>query len=376
MCLSCQLTSHNVMTLVFAPSAVIWAIFWLWRSGKLAAIKSVILSGLLGLGLSAFFFIPEVLEQKFVHVDSMVSGYFNFMAHYVSISQLFFSRFWGYGASVWGPDDGMSFSVGQLQWIVALIVVVFAIFRFKKNKSVSLMVLMSVVFGAFYAFLTHGRSIFIWDRLPMLQYAQFPWRLVALIVFYFSFTAGYLATIKFPALFKKILFVALYLGVIIWNVQFFRVDRPTRVTIEEKMAGRQWENQVTSGIFDYLPRSAPVPPGAAASTLPTYIEGQGGILNYTSGTNWIQFEANVSSPSAKIMIPLFTFPGLVTKVDGQKVVTIPDTDLGRVLVDVPGGTHSVSAKIGYTPVRLFSDIITLASIFILIRLILYARRHP
>jgi len=374
-CLTGQLTSHNVMTMAFAPTAIIWALFWLWRSKKFSAIKNLVLSGLLGIGLSSFFFIPELLEQKYVHVDSMISGYFNYMAHFVDINQLFFSRFWGYGGSTWGPNDGMSFSVGQFQWVIALVVLAFAVLRFKKNKNISLMIVMSITFGTVYAFLTHSRSIFIWERLPILQYAQFPWRLVALIVFYFSFVAGFLATIKIPPIIKKILFISLTVGVILWNMPFFHVDRHTRVSLEEKMAGHQWELQVTSGIFDYLPRSAPVPPGDPAPTLPLYIDGQGGILNYTTGTNWMTFTVNVSSPSAKVMLPLFTFPGLVTKVDNKTVVSTPDKDLGRVIIDVPSGTHTVSARIGYTATRLFSDFITLISLAILIKLVLYARKQ-
>lgn len=370
-----QLTSHNVMTLVFAPSAVLWAFFWIWRTKNYRSIKNIILSGLLGVGLSAFFFIPEVLEQKYVHVDSMVSGYFNYMAHYADLNQLFLSRFWGYSGSVWGPDDGMSFSVGQLQWIVALIALVLSTVRFRKNRTQSIMVVMAVVFGAFYAFLTHGRSIFIWERLPLLQYAQFPWRLVALIVFYFSFIAGYLTTIKIPRLFSRLGFILLSAAVIAWNMPFFHVERHTRVSFEEKMAGKQWEYQVTSGIFDYLPRSAALPPGEPAFTIPVYVQGQGGILNYTSGSNWIQFDVNVSSASAQVMLPMFTFPGLTTTLDGHKVSSTPDSDLGRVIIDVPKGIHTITAKIGYTPVRLFSDFLTLASIFVLIKLFLYARRH-
>lgn len=370
-----QLTSHNVMTLIFAPSAIIWALFWIWRTKNVKTIKHLFLSGTLGIGLAAFFFIPLVLEQKYVHVDSMISGYFNYMAHFADINQLFFSRFWGYGGSTWGPNDDMSFSVGQLQWMVALITSVFAMFRFKKDKTVSLMVLITVFFGTIYAFLSHSRSLSIWERLPLLQYAQFPWRLVALIVFYFSFIAGYLATIKLPWIVKRILFVILAGGVILWNMPFFRVDRHTRVTLAERMAGRQWEMQVTSGIFDYLPRSAAVPPGSPAFTLPIFYEGQGGILNYTSGTNWLKFEANVSSSPAQVMLPLFTYPGLTTKVDGKIVSTTPDKFLGRVIVDLPYGLHSVSAKIGYTKVRLFSDMITFISILILIKLTLYARRQ-
>lgn len=370
-----QLTSHNVMTMVFAPTAIIWALFWIWRTKNFKSIKQLFLSGLLGIGLSAFFFLPVILEQKYVHVDSMISGYFNYMAHFVDINQLFFSRFWGYGGSTWGPNDGMSFSVGQLQWIVAIVASVIAIFRFKKHQESSIMILLSVFFGTAYAFMTHSRSLPIWEKLPLLQYAQFPWRLVALIVFYFSFVAGYLATIKVPKLTQKILFTILAGSVVLWNISFFNVERHTRVSLAEKMAGRQWEMQVTSGIFDYLPRSAAVPPGDPAFTIPVYYEGQGGILNYTSGTNWLKFEANVSTTSAKIMLPLFTFPGLKTRVDGKVVVTTPDKFLGRVIVDLSQGVHTVSAKIGYTKVRLFSDIISLISIIVLIKLTLYARRH-
>jgi hypothetical protein len=371
-----QLTSHNVMTLAFAPSAIAWAIFWIIKTKNFKSIKDLFLSGVLGIGLSAFFFIPVVLEQKFVHVDSMMSGYFNFMAHYADISQMFFSRFWGYGGSLWGPDDSMSFSIGQLQWIVALIASVVAFFKFKKDKAISLMILMTVFMGFIYAFLVHGRSIFIWNRIHLLQYAQFPWRLVALIVFYFSFTAGYLATIKVSKTVQKLAFVALSIGVIAWNVQFFQVERPTRVTFEEKMAGRQWELQVTGGIFDYLPRTAKFPPGAPAFTIPVFSEGQGGILYYTSGTNWMKFNAKVSTPNAKIMIPLYSFEGLVVKVDDKKVDTTYDDELGRVIIDLTEGEHNISAKIGYTLVRALSDIASLISFAILIKLILNARLHP
>lgn len=368
-----QISSHNVMTMVFAPSAILWALFWLWRSGKIAPIKELILAGLFGVGLAAFFFLPVVLEQKFVHVDSMMVGYFNYLAHFADIKQLFTSRFWGYGGSTWGPEDGMSFSIGHVQWLAATLVSVVALFRLKKQRTVSIMILMLVFLGFTYAFLTHGRSVEIWKVIPLLQYAQFPWRLVALIVFYFSFASGYLATFTLPKLLKPFALVVLLLGTIIFNLGFFKVERHTRVTLGEKLSGLSWENQVTGGIFDYLPRSAPKPPGAPAFTIPIVIDGQGGILNYRAGTNWQNFEVNVSSASAKVMLPLYTFPGLVTKVDGQKVSTLIDHDLGRVIVNVSSGLHRVDVKVGYTTVRLLSDLLTLVSLILLIKLISDAR---
>lgn len=373
--ISLQISSHNVMTMVFAPTAILWAGFWLWRTKKLLPIRELILTGILGVGLAAFFFIPVVLEQKFVHVDSMMVGYFNYLAHFVDIKQLFLSRFWGYGGSTWGPEDGMSFSIGQAQWVAAFLASVVAFFKIKKQPTISLMIIMSVIFGFFYAFLTHSRSVDIWKAIPLLQYAQFPWRLVALIVFYFSFAGGYLATIKLPKLPRAFLLSLLVLGIIITNIRFFRVDHHVRITLQEKLSGLSWENQVTGGIFDYLPRSAPKPPGAPAFTIPVFVTGYGGIRDYKSGTNWMTFDAVVSSPAAQIMIPLYSFPGLVTKVDGKSVSTVAEPDLGRVTFTIPQGSHLVSAKIGFTKVRAFSDIATLISFFVLIKLVYHARKH-
>ncbi len=389
--LALQLTSHNVMTLVFAPTAIVWAIFWMWKAGKFESIKELFLAGALGLGLSAFFFVPVVLEQKFVHVDSMTSGYFNYLAHFADIKQLFFSRFWGYGGSTWGPEDGMSFSIGHAQWIFATLagaVALMRLYRIKFYKKSSLIVsnqthtaslnyaiLITIAFGFFYAFLTHSRSNFIWERLSVLQFAQFPWRLVALIVFYFSFAGGYLATVTLPKIFKVISLPLIILGIILFNLSFFRFERHVRVTFQEKLSGLQWENQVTGGIFDYLPRTASRPPGDPAFTIPKYIEGQGSILNYRTGSNWVEFDAYVSTDSAKVMIPMFTFQGLKTKVDSKRVITEMDPDLGRIIVNLDKGIHHVEAKIGYTKVRLISDFLTLLSIVILVKLISHDRKR-
>ncbi len=394
-----QLTSHNVMTLVFAPTAIIWALFWMWKLKSFDKIKDLFFSGLFALGLSAFFFIPVVLEQKFVHVDSMTSGYFNYLAHFADIKQLFWTRFWGYGGSTWGPEDGMSFSVGHFQWIGVILagtVASLRLYRLKfykkssviaslvvepkqsqstKSSSLNLMILLTIAFGFGYAFLTHSRSSFIWERLPVLQYAQFPWRLVALIVFYFSFATGYLATVTLPKIFKTVALTTLIVSIILFNLPFFKFERHVRVTFQEKLSGLSWENQVTGGIFDYLPRTASRPPGDPAFTIPIYIEGQGGILNYRSGSNWITFDAYVSTDTSKVMIPMFTFQGIKTKVDSKKVITEMDPDLGRVIFSLDKGLHHVEAKIGYTKVRLISDLLTLFSFILLIKLLRDDRKH-
>lgn len=367
--LALQLTSHNVMTMVFAPTAILWAIFWLISTKKFQSIYSLIFSGLLGIGLSAFFFIPVVLEQKFVHVDSMIVGYFNYLAHFADIKQLFLTNFWGYGGSTWGPEDGMSFSVGHFQWILSLIASFFALLSFKKYRQISLLVLFSTAFAFGYAFLTHSKSSFFWENLSLLQFSQFPWRLVALSVFYFSFAAGFSAMALQNHKLFKVLVTSLVLAIIFYNATYFRVDRPLRVTQAEKLSGLSWENQVTGGIFDYLPRSAQKPPGSPAPSYPWFTTGNGGIADYQKGTNWIKFNVQITQDSSTLVIPIYDYQGLRVKVNSKLVTHTTQTELGLVTISLPQGQHLVDVKVANTPLRNITDIVSLVSVFILFYLI-------
>lgn len=367
--LALQLTSHNVMTMVFAPTAILWAIFWLISTKKFQSIYSLVLSGLLGIGLSAFFFIPVVLEQKFVHVDSMIVGYFNYLAHFADIKQLFLTKFWGYGGSTWGPEDGMSFAVGHFQWVLALIASFFALLSFKKNRQISLLVLFSTAFAFGYAFLTHSKSSFFWEHLSLLQFSQFPWRLVALSVFYFSFAAGFSVYYLKENKLYKVLVASLVMAIIFYNAAYFRVDRPLRVTTAEKLSGLSWENQVTGGIFDYLPRSAQKPPGSPAPSYPWFIAGNGGITDYQKGSNWIKFHVQTVQESSVLIIPIYDYQGLRVKVNSKVVNHTTQTELGLVTVTLPLGSHTVEVKVANTPLRTLTDIVSLASVFILFYLV-------
>jgi hypothetical protein len=363
--------SHNVMTMIFAPVAIAWSLYWIWQKKAIKNLKPLILGGLLALGLSAFFFIPVIIEKSSVHVESMTIGYFNYLAHFADIKQMFFSRFWGYGGSVWGPEDDMAFPLGHLHWILAGLVGLLSVLRFKKHKKerklyLNLILLLGISLAS--VFLVHSRSVWFWDNLPVLYYTQFPWRLITIPTFIFSFAVGALFIFVKNKKFQKIMAAVLIASVITWNLPFFKIDYPVYVTREEKLSGRLWELQVTGGIFDYLPKTASRPPGSAAFSVPQYQEGNGGILDLKKGTNWTNFTAVVSSSKAKLMVPLYGYPGMQVKVNGQKVDYQTDSDLGRIIIDLPKGSSSVSIKLKRTPVRYISEIVSVLSLLILLKI--------
>jgi len=149
------LISHNLMSLLFSFVALVWGLFWLFYFKEFKSIKNLALGVALALGISAFFVLPVIFEKKLVHVETMLMGYFNYLAHFADLRQLFLNSKWGWGASVWGPEDEMPFMIGYLHWGITVVNFLLVWFLwFKKEKEKFLLSLFLVFFFLFAAFMT------------------------------------------------------------------------------------------------------------------------------------------------------------------------------------------------------------------------------
>jgi hypothetical protein len=147
--------THNLMPLIFLPLAGIWGLMWLILEKRFKLIGWLIGYGMLGILLAGFFIFPVIVERQYVHLETIIGGYFDYRMHFASLYQLFVSNYWGYGSSVWGPWDGMSLSTGPIQALFALVALYFAIFRFKKHVKLSLITLVLFVEAVFVLFMIH-----------------------------------------------------------------------------------------------------------------------------------------------------------------------------------------------------------------------------
>lgn len=378
---SALLLSHNLMAMIFAPVFAGWCLLFLWKKKDLIfKVKSMITSGVLALGLSAFFTIPAVLEQKYVHVDTLVMGYYEYIAHFANISQLLFSRFWGYGPSVWGENDGMPFSVGHVHWILSLLIVLGIAIVFLKKKKLEghiLPVAYFFVIGWLAVFMIHSRSTFIWHAVPTLKFVQFPWRFLTLVVLSFSFISGYVAVLMrskggLRLIASGLLMIALV--IINWNYFLPLGGKMGPLTEAQKFTGAAWDLQRTAGIFDYLPKSAIENPKEGMNNLVEVIEGKASITNPQEGTNWARFNITVDSENSFVRVGIFQFPNWKVYIDGTEAkIEIPDTEKwGRIYIKVPKGDHEVAFKLENTWTRTVSN---LASLIAWIGLILFATKH-
>ncbi len=362
------LTSHNLMVLIFGPFFAIWCLIWLYRQKKWNLIPHLAISGVVSLGLSAFFTFPAVLENKFTWLKSQLVGYYDYSAHFVDLNQLFISRFWGYGPSVWDvKDDGMSFQVGHFHWILPLII--FGVFAYKyiKNKKIdNILIIVGFLFfmGWFAAFMTHVRSTFIYQAIPTLGLVQFSWRFLTLIIFAFSFLIGSLALIVKGRMSKIILgILALSLVVFNWNYFLPQHGKMGKLTDQEKFSGAAWDLQQTAGIYDYLPSTAKEAPKGPQKVLAEFMEGEGFLSEMKQGTDWATFKTTITTEKALVRVNIFKFPGWKATMDGKEIETlIPETEKwGRMWIEIPKGDHTVYVEFTNTPVRSISNMVSLIS---------------
>lgn len=375
------LLSHNLMVMIFTPVFAVWClIFWIPKH-DIKKIFHALISGISAFLLAAFFTLPVLAEQKYIHVDTLTQGYYEYIAHFATIRQLLFSRFWGYGASIWGPNDGMSFQIGQIHWVLSIVILILAlslVFRKKKISDSLKAAIFMVLAGWFAAFMAHQNSTFIWQRIAPLAFVQFPWRFLTLATLGFSFASGSIAVLLQKKVFAVIgLVLVLLLTTFDWNYFLPQGGQMGALTDAQKFSGAAWDLQRTAGIFDYLPKTAKENPKAPPAILAEVTKGKGTVDNISQGTDWGKFSLNLNSDS-QVRINIFDFPTWKITVDSKEVdPNIPESESwGRMYLNIPKGEHQVYYKLTDTPVRTASNLISLFAWILLAAIILFRKIRP
>lgn len=365
------LTTHNITSLVFAPITFLWIIFLLWYFKKWNLYLKLFLASVWGIGFAGFFILPAIFEKKFAHIETMTMGYFNYLAHFISLRQLFASTHWGYGSSELGQYDDLSFAIGIFHWLFSLLALILAFIYRKKEKTFPFVIFIFLL-GLSAIFMAHQRSSFIWSQIAILSYFQFPWRFLTIISFATSILAGYLIFIPKMLWIKLFIGFLLISGVIFLNAFYFQPREWYDISDKEKFSGQSWERQLTISIFDYLPIFAKAPPSEKAPDFPVFLSGEGRILSFKKGTNWQRGEIEAMNDS-KIQLPIYYFPGMKAWVDNKNVDIDYSNYLGLVSFEIPAGKHNLSVKLLRSPVRVFGDWLTIFSFLVLGIWIAYAK---
>ncbi len=341
--------THNLSFVMFGLALGAWTIFRMISTRSWIAIPNLFLSGILALLLSSFYLLPVAVETSLISLQSATTeGYYNYQLHYTSLKQLFWSRFWGYGASVWSDGDGMSFSAGQIQATVLGAALIASIIR-RNQKGVILSLL-----GVLCLFMTHGKSEIIWKLLPPLTYIQFPWRFLAPAAFFSTLAA---ATSFHGLRIPKTILATVIILVIMTNVDFFRPDIWHVTDDVTFFSGKNMEYQMQAH-KDFWPKTAGPPPQSLAPTEAEFTQGSGIVKQISKRSASMVYDINIFNGPSTVVFPVVFFPGWTSLVDGVQQPVYPDPSTGHMAIDLPAGEWTVELKFIDTWPRTLGNVIS------------------
>ncbi|OGM15522.1 hypothetical protein A2V56_00815 [Candidatus Woesebacteria bacterium RBG_19FT_COMBO_42_9] len=377
--LAALILSHNYLWLLAAPFLALFCLVFLYRKesrGK--SVKVLILGVLLGAGASSYWWLPAVKEFN------LVSGITPFALedHFPFIKQLLLPS-WGYGASVWGPYDGMSFQVGVVNLaVVAGSLVIIFLKRKNLGKYGSILAL---AIGGFFVsvVMMNIRTLPLWKLLPIYQFVQFPWRLLFLTTFFSAILGAFLI----DAFSRKIaLWVGLAVAVLSISLTW-GYFRPSQVVYKPddfyltRMFAIASEGEERIGVSqDYINWSEDyllLPLGVKKADrlfTPKIVGDENATVLEIEKINQVDYRAEVEARSqAKVTFYSLYFPGWTSTLDGVSTQITQGEPFGQMEVTVAQGRHTVEFSWKETPQRLAADLVSLISLGIGVWLLLDKR---
>ncbi len=383
--------SHNLTAMMVSPFLFGFAFFMYIKCRLLEKIYRpyfVIFGLLIGMILSAFYWLPVPLEMKFTDVLSVVGGGSDYRDHFACISQLWNSP-WGFAGSAPGCLDGFSLKIGKLHILLGIISLFTLIPLSKEDKTKFYIVILFQIFLLISLFLTLKESSFIWNALPPMAFFQFPWRFLVLVSFLISLLGGSVIWIMEnintkSQLYNKLkYFIAfiLILGIVIINSKIFVPKELIPGKSEDYTNEKELKWRVSKISDEYMPvgffkplRSSDVPKRRFESK-----DKNIKVLSTEEKTQHIM--ATFITPNeASVYVNLAYFPGWHVYVD-KKQIWFKYSGQG-LIIDIPKGKHTVDIKFIQTPIEKIGNAISLSGVIILLagiishRKIIYGKKSP
>jgi len=202
---SALIASHNLTAMIALPFLGIMSLVWItWqKSDKLKSLGLVTAGYLTGVLLSAWYALPAFLEKDSTIISEITTGYFDYHLHFLYLRQ-FWQETWGYGGSTFGPHDEISFHFGWISLLLATLAGVGAlapilndlktrrkllnIWIFRKTQ---VLILFTALVLVPTLLLSTFKTQWLWDRVALLSFVQFPWRFLAISNVLMAMLAGW-----------------------------------------------------------------------------------------------------------------------------------------------------------------------------------------
>jgi len=351
--LASLILTHNVMAIIFIPFWIvflyiivlsyyedIWKYSWRYFTPML----------ILGLGIAAFFFIPALLEKKYIILSSLKLA--DVTEHFIPTAE-FISSTWSYGLKP-------SFQLGYFQIAATgLTLLTFLLtnpLQKKKYARIYFYLLFSILI---LIFLTNGSSLFAWN-FPPLSWIDFPWRLMGILIFFLALSTIILSINKA----SSIVAIILVSGAIIVNLH----SAVPSEYIDKPDSYYETNDATTTSLDELMPIWVGSKP---ANRYTNKVEAEFGNATFEDvkyNSKSITF-ATVSNDPSDIRVNTIYYPGWEFTVDKTKVDLNYSNSGGLMTFTVPDGKHVIEGKFVSTPIRRLSEIISTLCLGIIIAII-------
>lgn len=313
----------------------------------------------LGLGLSSFFWAPAALEMSYTSVAGQVSATADYRDHFVCVGQLW-SSLWGFGGSVPGCLDGMSFVLGKLH--VALAVAGLAVWFTGRREKGKHVVLTGLVLAAVSVFFMTQYAQFAWATLPGFAFLQYPWRFLAVAAFGLSLLGSLTVEgIKKPvikAVCTTFFVLLLVLGNSKWFTPQYTYEKDTGAF--ETASDLRWRASRISD--EYLPPGIIRPTEESQVIFDTIRKRDGLAVTGITDTATHMRMAVETTQSASIVLNAAYFPGWQYTVNNREVQ--PEVQNGLPVIQIAAGVSVIDARFTDTPVRTVANIVSMITLLI------------
>jgi hypothetical protein len=397
--------SHLFQVLIFTPVLVLYILLLLvlhqakrddttpgWPDRLRQALPA---PGALALGLllSAFFWLPAFLERSFTRAEAHIylekSPFFVRYPHWSELVA------WIQPLDFRAANPYVPLSLGLVTLgLAGLGLSAGLLINFKEKSRAELQPASSprqrLALTIFFALIAAGAVVMAlplsrpaWELVEILQVAEFPWRMLGLANLGLALLAG-AAILWLPQRFRRLatgscialqlLAVAPLLFPVTPFTQYGHLTLADQINYE-----RRSQSIGTTTLGEYLPRgvsrpptTSPLAPAFQANTNPERLDRdslpaktRATLLEQTAVTHRYQLD---SPTPFTLRFFHFDYPGWRATLDGQAIPITPEPETGLMLMDIPGGQHTLTLHFGETPGRLTGLIlsgVTIVSLLVL-----------
>src|SRR4051812_33976311 len=395
LCYAGLILTHNLSAYIYTGILVTYCAFLLLRGlverqwGIVGAIRPACLllgATLLAYAMTAYLSLPAIFEKSDIQLEGLL--YVSHSDHFPSLKDIMPNRIIHIYGIIFPESPEYAYKMGLVQVALGGLGALVALLFYKRFpfRARGEAVISVVVFCISFWF-TRPDSLWAWDTIPLLPFAQFPWRFLLLMALPTSVLTGFLVDV-FPERPQRFVLPVLIVFTLLTNTLGLRPIMANTVEgdINDADATRfelMYHLLGTTVAGEYVPRWVKDKPFISPEALSIALGQDAPDVHVPTSDRGIEVHRtlkqtneqrfDVNAPAAgRIVLNTAYFPGWRAEVNGQPIdlgITSPE---GLIAVQVPAGPSNVRILFENTPVRSQGEMISLIALVICLALLAIA----